>query len=139
MKRTVAALVAALLCSAPAHAQSYPGDAGRGYQLGIQSVNNSGEVGTVTLFNRGPKTLVAVNINGAPGKAQSVRIYRGHACDSDIAEKPEYYLNDVRAGSSISTVQISYDRLLSGNYNVLVFSSNQAGARAAACGHLYTS
>ena len=139
MKRTVAALAAALLCSATASAQSYPGDTGRGYLLGIQQVNNSGEVGTVTLFNRGSKTLVAVNINGAPAKAQSVRIYRGRGCDSDIGEKPEYYLNDVRGGSSVSTVQIPFARLVSGNYNVMVFSSNQAGAQAAACGHLYTS
>jgi hypothetical protein len=40
-------------------------------------------------------------------------------------------------GVARSVVKAPEDKLLSGNYNVVVFSSNQAGARATACGHLY--
>jgi hypothetical protein len=139
MKRLAAALAAALLTTtAAAYGQSYPGDPGAGEQRGIEQVNNSGQVGTVTLFRRGAKTRVVVELKGTPfGRAQSVRIYRGPSCD-DLAPKPQYFLSDMRNGGSISTVDAPEDKLLSGNYNVVAFSSNQANARATACGHLYT-
>ena len=49
-----------------------------------------------------------------------------------------YFLTDLRNGASISTVKATEEKLLSGNYNLVVFSSNAKGARATACGHLYT-
>jgi hypothetical protein len=138
MKRLVAALAAALLTTTAAFGQSYPGDPGTGEQRGIEQVNNSGQVGTVTLFRRDAKTRVVVELHGTPaGRAQSVRIYRGPSCD-DLGSKPQYYLTDMRNGASVSTVSAPEDKLLSGNYNVVIFSANQAGARATACGHLYT-
>jgi Cu/Zn superoxide dismutase len=137
MKRPIAALVAALLTTAAAAAQPYPGDTGTGEERGIEQLNNSGQVGTATLFRRGPSTRVVVELHGTPGGAQSVRIYRGPSCD-DLAGKPQYFLTDMRAGRSVSTVSAPEEKLLSGNYNVVVFSSNQAGARSTACGHLYT-
>lgn len=137
MRRLLAACTAALLCTAAASAQSYPDAHPNGYELGLQSVNNSGQVGTVTLFNHGPKTLMVLHLSGAVRPAQSVRLYRGHDCDADIETKPAFFLNDAKNGSSVSTAPLGWDRLLSGNYNVVVFSSNRAGARASACGHLY--
>lgn len=139
MQRTVATLIAALLTTAAASAQSYPDAHPGGHQLGMQQVNNSGQVGTVTLYDHGAQTLVVVNAKGTGGRTQAVRIYRGHDCDTDIASKPEAFLNDLKGGSSISTVKLGYSRLTSGNYNVLVFSSTQKGARAVSCGHLYAS
>ena len=138
MKRTAAALAAALLCSAAASAQSYP-DTKPGFELGVQQVNNSGQAGTVTLFNGGSQTRVALQLKGGPSGPQSVRIYRGKDCETDIAEKPAYYLPDSRNGNLVTTVPAPTSKLLSGNYNVLVFASNKAGARATACGHLYQS
>jgi Cu/Zn superoxide dismutase len=137
MKRPIAALVAALLTTAAAAAQPYPGDTGAGEQRGIEQLNNSGQVGTATLFRRGPSTRVVVELHGTAGAPQSVRIYRGPSCD-DLAGKPQYFLTDMRAGRSVSTVNAPEEKLLSGNYNVVVFSSNQAGAHSTACGHLYT-
>jgi hypothetical protein len=137
MKRPIAALVAALLTTASAAAQPYPGDTGAGEQRGIEQLNNSGQVGTATLFRRGSSTRVVVELHGIePGRVQSVRVYRGPSCD-DLAGKPQYFLTDMRAGRSVSTVSAPEETLLSGNYNVVVFSSNQAGARSTACGHLY--
>ena len=138
MKRSAAAaLVAALLTTAAASAQTTPGDPGAGEQRGIQEVSNSGQVGTVTLFNHGATTGVVVELHGTePGRVQSVRFYRGQSCD-DLGDKPQYFLNDMHNGVSRSSVKASEDKLLSGNYNVLVFSTNRAGARATACGHLY--
>jgi hypothetical protein len=138
MKRPIAALVAALLTTAAAAAQPYPGDTGAGEQRGIEQLNNSGQVGTATLFRRGSSTRVVVELHGIdPGRVQSVRVYRGSSCD-DLAGKPQYFLTDMRGGRSLSTVNAPEEKLLSGNYNVVVFSSNQAGARSTACGHLYT-
>lgn len=138
MKRTVAVLVAALLSTVAASAQSYP-DTKPGFELGVQQVNNSGQAGTVTLYDRGSKTGVALQLKGGPSGPQSVRIYRGKDCESDIAEKPAYFLPDARSGNLVTNVPAPASKLLSGNYNVLVFATNKAGARAVACGHLYSS
>jgi hypothetical protein len=138
MKRFVAALAAALLTTAAASAQSYPGDPGVGTERGIEEVNNSGQVGTVTLFNAGTNTRVIVVLHGTiPGRAQSVRLYRGPSCDDVGTSGPSYYLTDMKDGTSRSVVKAPEDKLLSGNYNVVVFSSNAVGSRATACGHLY--
>lgn len=137
MKRAIAVFIAALMTTAVAAAQVAPGDSGAGEERGIEEVGNSGQVGTVTLYDHGPNTNVVVALHGTePGRVQSVRIYRGQSCD-DLGDRPQYFLNDMRNGTSRSIVKAPEDKLLSGNYNVLVFSSNQAGARATACGHLY--
>ncbi len=140
MKRSVAALAIALLATAAASAQSYPDDPGLGTQRGAEQVNNSGQVGTVTLFRRGMSTRVVADLKGTePARVQSVRIYRGKSCDDLGTSGPAYFLSDMRNGMSVSTVKAPEEKLLSGNYNLVVFSSNQAGARATACGHLYAS
>ena len=138
MKRSAAALAFALLATSVASAQSYPDDPGLGTERGVEQVNNSGQVGTVTLFRRGAATRVVVDLKGTlPGRVQSVRFYRGPSCDDLGTSGPAYFLNDMRNGTSASTVKAPEDKLVSGNYNVVVFSSNTAGARATACGHLY--
>ena len=138
MKRTAAALAIALLATTVASAQSYPDDPGIGTERGIEQVNNSGQVGTLTLFRRGAVTRVVVDLKGTdPSRVQSVRIYRGPSCDDIGTSGPAYFLSDMRNGSSVSTVKAPEDKLLSGNYNLVVFSSNTAGARATACGHIY--
>ncbi len=140
MKRPVATLAAALLTTAAASAQSYPGDPGAGVERGMQQVNNSGQVGTATLFRRDPNARVVLEIHGAPsGRAQSVRVYRGPSCDDLGTAGPTYFLTDLKNGISVSTVKAPIEKLLSGNYNVVVFSSDAAGARATSCGHLYAS
>lgn len=139
MKRSVAALVAALLTTAVAAAQSYPGDSGTGTQLGIEQVNNSGQVGMVTLLDRGAETRVLVHLQGTPpGRAQSVRFYRGHSCEDFVPGGPAFFLTDLKDGDSRSTVKLPEAKLLSGNYNIVIFASNTAGAHATACGHLYS-
>jgi hypothetical protein len=139
MKRFAAALALALLTTTVASAQSYPDDPGLGTERGIEQVNNSGQVGAVTLFRRGTATSVVVDLKGTdPGRVQSVRIYRGKSCEEFDAGGPVYFLNDMRNGRSVSSAKAPAEKLLSGNYNVVVFSSNAKGAPATACGHLYT-
>jgi hypothetical protein len=137
MKRTLAAVLAVVVTTAAASAQSYPGDPGVGDARGMEQVNNSGQVGTVTLFRRDSNTRIFVELHGVPdGRVESVRIYRGPSCD-DLQPRPTYFLADLRNGVSRSSVSLSEDRLLSGNYNVVVFSNNHVGAQAVSCGHLY--
>jgi hypothetical protein len=137
MKRTLAAVVAALVTTAAASAQSYPGDPGAGTERGVEQVNNSGQVGTVTLFRRDAATRIQVALHGvSDGRLESVRIYRGPSC-ADLQPRPTYFLADLKNGVSRSSVGVTEDRLLSGNYNVVVFSNNHAGAQTVACGHLY--
>ena len=139
MKRFAAALALALLTTTVASAQSYPDDPGLGTERGIEQVNNSGQVGTVTLLRRGAVTRVLVDLKGTePGRAQSLRIYRGKSCEEFDPGGPVYFLTDLRNGASVSTVKATEEKLLSGNYNLVVFSSNSKGAPATACGHLYT-
>ncbi|HYZ15998.1 MAG TPA: hypothetical protein VE591_06335 [Candidatus Acidoferrum sp.] len=139
MRQTVATLIAALLTTAVASAQSYPGDSGIGVERGIQQLNNSGQVGTVTLFGHGTSTAAVVRLHGVPpGRAQRAGVYRTRDCTS-IPSKPEFTLGDVRNGLSRSIGQVSEDRLLSGNYSVVVYASAQPGAPPTACGWLYAS
>ena len=139
MKRFAAALALALLTTTVASAQSYPDDPGLGTERGIEQVNNSGQVGTVTLLRRGAVTRVLVDLKGTEeGRVQSVRMYRGKSCEEFDPGGPVYFLTDLRNGASNSTVKATEEKLLSGNYNLVVFSSNAKGARATACGHLYT-
>ena len=138
MKHFAAALAAMFLTGATALAQSYPGDTGAGVQRGIEQANNSGQVGTATVFGAGANTRVVVDLKGTDGRVQSVRLYRGPSCDDLGTGGPAYFLDDMKNGRSTSIVKAPESKLLSGNYNVVVFSSAQAGARATACGHLFS-
>ena len=89
------AALCALCVTTAAIAQIAPGDTGAGIQRGMHSVNNSGEVGTVTLFARagGAKTLVVIELAGEPnGRHQPASLHRGKACD-DVTPEPAYPLS----------------------------------------------
>lgn len=140
MKRSLAVLAAALLTTAVASAQSYPDDSGAGTRLGIQQLNTSGQVGEVTLFRADPNVRVVVRMDGTQGRREAVRIYRGQSCDNvPVASgQPAYLLSNLSPqGFSRTVAHASEDKLLSGNYNVVVLSSSAPGARPVACGHLY--
>lgn len=135
---TAAAL---LLASAPAIAQAPPGGVpvGAGLQRGVEELNNSGQTGFVTLFRQGNQTRMVTSLEGTlPGRVQTVAIRRGHTCD---AIQPGIVARsaDLRHGISRGVINMSQDRLLSGNYLVVVYSSNTPGARPVACGQLYSS
>ena len=132
----VAALLGTSFASA-AVAQIAPGDTGAGTKLGLSELNNSGQTGTVTLFDRGSmSTLVVIRLASEPaGKAESAHIHRGSECDT-IDSKPTYPLAPVINGISKTIVIAPIDKLLSGNYNVNVHSAIDPKIYFA-CGHLY--
>lgn len=138
MKRILTAIVAiALSLGGAASAQTDPGDPGAGEKLGIEQLNASGQIGSVTLFGRGAKTFVNIVVDGAPGgRAEAVTIHRGRDCES-VDPKAVYRLGDLKNGRGNSTVNAPIDKLMSGNYSVLIYGGTTASARAVACGHLY--
>ena len=135
--RLVALALLSALTPVAAAAQPFPDDAGAGIKRGIAELNNSGQVGTVTLFGHGGGTAIVISVNGvAPRRVESVRLYRGMDCDA-LQPPARYILADLKNGVSRTVVSLSGARLLSGNYNVVIFSSTRRGAPPAACGHLF--
>jgi hypothetical protein len=122
----------------PASAQITPGDTGAGTQLGMTAENDSGEVGTITLFERGPSsTLVVIRLaSEPPGRQQPALVDRGHDCDR-IDPKPAYGLAPVVDGLSKTIVTAPAAKLLSGNYVANVRASSQNARRSVACGELH--
>jgi hypothetical protein len=147
-----AACIGAFVVAAiPVLAQIAPSDTGAGVRRGMQDMNVSGQVGSVTLYRRngGSGTLVVIDVQGQrPGHIESATIQRGKSCSaSDIDNNPVWKLNDVSEGRSATVVPASEDRLLSGNYVVIVHAGNvtttgsamasRASWQPSLCGHLY--
>jgi len=133
------AAAALLLSSAPAFAQVPPGGVpvGAGLQRGVEAINNSGQTGFVTLFSQGKQTRLVTALEGTlPGRVQTVAVQRGKGCDR-IQPGIVARSADMRHGISRGSVPMSEDRLVSGNYVVIVYSNNRPGARPVACGKLY--
>jgi hypothetical protein len=136
--KLIFSLVAAalLLSSAPAFAQGGV-PLGAGLQRGVESVNNSGQTGFITLFRGDDQTRVVTALEGTmAGRVQTVAIQRGKSCDS---VQPGIVVRsaDMVHGMSRGSVPMTEDRLVSGNYVVVVYSNNTPGSRPVACGHLY--
>jgi hypothetical protein len=78
---------------------------------------------------------LVVDVKGTGGKAEAVTINRGFQC-SDQPGPVSARLGTLSNGHLAATASISRDRLLSGNYLVVVHN-NGANSRAVACGQLY--
>jgi Cu/Zn superoxide dismutase len=139
MKRLPAAILTIALClGGSASAQISPNDTGSGFKLGIQELNNSGQIGSVTLYRRGTKTLVAVAVDGAPGRPEAVTIHRGADCEN-VSAGATWRLNDLTRGHGSTLLDAPPAKLLSGNYSLLVYGGTSPNSHAVACGHLFTS
>jgi hypothetical protein len=144
MIRAYSAIVAFVICATgalPATADDVllgPTGSGAGTQRGLAQQNNSGEVGTVTLFRRGPSsTLVVIRVSSEPlGRQQPAHVHRGHDC-ATLDPKPAYGLAPVINGLSKTIVNEPEDKLLSGNYVVNVHAAADNIARYVSCGELY--
>ncbi len=145
MKIMIGALVVSLLAATAAIAQSASGipigtgpggvPFGAGTQRGLQALNNSGQNGFVTVFDRGTKTAVVVAIDGGNGHAQRAAIVRGHSCDA--LGSVAFPLTNLHAKISRGYVPVAKARLLSGNYVAVVYANATPKARPIACGELY--
>jgi hypothetical protein len=127
------ALVAALLVglTSPVVAQTALDQNLNGVVRGIESQNTSAQVGEVLFASNG----LVVDMKGTGNKAEAVTINRGFQC-SDQPGPVSATLGTLSNGHLAATASISRDRLLSGNYLVVVHN-NSAHSRAVACGQLY--
>lgn len=130
-----AALVAAVTTAAKA--QIAPGDTGVGVERGMEQLNMSGEVGSATLLRHGMNsTIVVLNVKSVP-HAQPVTIHRAKSCEA-IEPQVAYRLGTVPAsGRSTAVVNAPMDKLLSGNYSIVVEGNNAGSTTYLSCGHLY--
>ncbi|HTV73018.1 MAG TPA: hypothetical protein VME66_04905 [Candidatus Acidoferrales bacterium] len=109
---------------------------------GVQELNNSGEVGVVSLTPVGPnKTHVVIDLRSFPDHPQPAQIHRGHSCDA-FDPQPALVLHDVvdrtlHTGRSDTIVNFPVSRLLSGNYVVDIRISDTDRTHDVACGELY--
>jgi membrane peptidoglycan carboxypeptidase len=128
-----AVLAAALLAglASPALAQTALDQNLNGIVRGIESQNTSAQVGEV-MFN---SNNLVVDVKGTGNKAEAVTINRGFQC-SDQPGPVFAVLGMLSNGHLAARASISRDRLLSGNYLVVVHN-NGAHSRAVACGQLY--
>jgi Cu/Zn superoxide dismutase len=138
------ALVAAagfLAAALPVPAQIAPGDTGAGVKRGMEQLNYSAQVGTVTLFDEGSRTRVVLDVKSEPpGWTEGAYIQRGQSCTlSEIDPAPAYFLHSVVNGHSETVVDAPAAKLLSGNYVVVVHAgvSGKALRHYVSCGHLY--
>ena len=125
----VAALLAAI--TAPALAQTSLDQSLNGVVRGLESQNTSGQVGEV-LFHT---NSLSVDVKGTGGKPEAVTINRSFQC-SDQQGPMVANLGMLSNGRLSANATISNDRLLSGNY-VVVVHNNGPTSRSVACGQLY--
>lgn len=123
------ALLAGL--TAPALAQVSLDQSLSGVVRGLESQNTSGQVGEV-MFHA---NSLAVDVKGTAGKPEAVTINRSFQC-SDQPGPIVANLGMLSGGSLSAPTRISNDRLLSGNY-VVVVHNNGPMSRSVACGQLY--
>jgi hypothetical protein len=142
LSRTLCALAlagfgvtSAAFAQSPTPGHAYPSISGEKVR-GIQELNNSGQIGTATLTEQpGSTTHVIVTIKPPPAKTENVEIYRSiDATCKNLVAKPDFVLSPLTGGTSSTIVKLSRERLLSGNYSLLV----RSGDRHVACGHLET-
>lgn len=127
-------LAAAFLVSTTGIAAAQLNQSANGIVRGIQSVNASAQVGEVAIYPGRREMIVAMHGSGNPN--QAITLNRGFDC-ADQAGPMTAMLGTVRAnGRARVASPLPPDRLLSGNYNVVVHN-NGPRSRPVACGHLY--
>jgi hypothetical protein len=126
----------ALAMIVPAAAQMAPNDTGRGIERGLAAMNSSAQVGTLNVSHGTDNPVIVLSVHGQPhGSAQAATINRGSDCDA-AAHAAGVLLGQVVNGHLHATSPLPFDRLMSGNYSIIVHN-NTATSRAVLCGQLY--
>jgi hypothetical protein len=115
------------------------GDSGTGFRRGVMEQNNSDQIGDVTLYPHGDKTLVILRIQDQQdqpaGRIEPAYVHRGQTCGT-VDHRSAYTLSPVVNGRSETILPWTMSRLLSGNYVVNVSISSQNNAYHVVCGEL---
>lgn len=100
----------------------------------LESLNDSGISGIVKLQPEGDKTKVIVLLKDTPeGVSQPIHIHKGSCSELGA---PKYPLNPVKEGKSKTTVDISLNELISGQFAINAHKSKQDIQTYVACGNI---
>ncbi len=106
--------------------------AARTVELQLQTLNNSGVTGKVTMTAVGEnRTLVEVQVDPAGNPSMPAHIHPG-SCD-DLVPQPKYPLENVVNGVSVTEVPASLDELLRGGQALNIHHSNEDMRTYTAC------
>ena len=134
MKYVVAALAMASIISASASASRAEDTTAGSKVYALHAQNGSGENGTVALTPRGSKTLVVVQLTGAPMAAQPAHVHVGPC--AQLTAKPTYPLESLVDGVSVTTLDVPIDQLTAGTFAVNVHKSADDIKTYVSCGDL---
>jgi len=105
-------------------------------EVPLDEQNGSAESGTATLTAVGDQTKVVLDIQSRSATLvaprQPAHIHKG-SCEK-LDPTPAYGLNDVRAGTSTSTVDVKLDDLINETVVINVHESTENVERYVACG-----
>ena len=105
-------------------------------EVPLEAQNGSAESGNVTLTAVGDQTKVVLDIQSRSATPvaprQPAHIHKG-SCEK-LDPTPAYGLNDVKAGTSTSTVDVKLDDLINDTVAINVHESAENVERYVACG-----
>ena len=136
LKPLALAALITVAAAAPALAQIAPNDTGRGIQRGLTAVNSSAQTGMVTILRGTAAPRIQITVDGSAGHPESVTLVRGRTCPAALAAPNVAVLGRLHNGHLTAASPIPFDRLMSGNYAVLV-RNNTPTSRPVVCGQLY--
>ena|SRR5687767_10540882 len=129
MKRPIIVVLAACALIAGCAASSEPR-----VTIELETLNNSGVTGTVTLIPLGDRTQVDVDVDPAGHPDMPSHIHPG-SCD-DLVPQPEYPLRNVVDGRASTIIAVPLSELLGGDLAINLHNSNEDMRTYAACANL---
>jgi hypothetical protein len=139
IRQATCAIAVILVLSAAGCGGSTSSESGTSEQeieVPLEEENGSAESGAATLTAVGDQTRVVLDIQSRSATPVALRqpahIHKG-TCD-ELDPTPTYGLNDVRAGTSTSTVDVKLDDLIDETVVINVHESAENVERYVACG-----
>lgn len=100
----------------------------------LETLNNSGVTGAVTLIGLGDRTQVEVAVEPAGHPDMPSHIHPG-SCDN-LVPQPKYPLQNVQDGKATTVVPASLSELLAGDLAINLHNSNDDMRTYTACANL---
>src|SRR5262249_51867603 len=99
-------------------------------------VNGSGQTGMFTVHRGGGGPEFQITVDGSKGHPETVTLVRGRGCPEAVHASNVAVLGTLHRGRLTATSPIPFDRLMSGNYSLIV-RNNTPDSRPVICGHIY--
>jgi hypothetical protein len=100
-------------------------------RIPLDAMGGSGETGVAILTPQGAKTVVELQMKGAPADPQPAHFHTG-TCDK-YAPRPLYPLRSVVKGSSTTTLDVPIEKLTGGDLVINVHKSLEEIATVSSC------